>query len=233
MKHRVRVKMVEEKDFQPTLRFKTKVWVYLPSGEYFYIHEAHIGNWYQMYALYMDYPSEHAAVEEALAHILHPNVYGPAKYKALKVRERVFTPDVPSVKQALSNLRSEKRKSKLLKTNAPAKAHSRSAGQTKGRSGGPRREVRRGPVGRKATGLARGLPQDGGKRAGLPVQPRRGKVLNVPRGTFTAAQRALIRKHGTPAKFAADVYKCVPGDISLDEARQAVDKYNREWSAAG
>lgn len=109
------VKMVADKDFQPTLKFKTKVWVYLRSGEYFYIHEGHIGQWYQMYALYMDYPSEHAAVEAALAHILHPNVYGPAKYKTLRVRERCFTPDIPSVKQALREQRCEKRKRRSVK----------------------------------------------------------------------------------------------------------------------
>lgn len=179
MKRRVRVKMVEDKDFKPTLKFANKVWVYLPSGEYFYIHQGHIGTWYQMYALYMDYPSEHAAVEAALEHLLHPNTYGPAKYKALRVRERCFSPDVDTVKEALRKMRCEKRKPRSLKA----------------------------------------------------------KQI-VPRGTiassaFTPAQRKLAKKHGTPAEFAAGVYKCVPGDISMDEAREAISKYNREWQAAG
>jgi len=116
MKKRVRVKMVPDKDFVPCLRYKTKVWVTLPTGEYFYIHEGHIGSWYQMYALYMDYPSEHAAVEAALSHILHPNVYGPSRYKALRVRERCFTPEVASVKQALREMRCRKPKRAIFKT---------------------------------------------------------------------------------------------------------------------
>jgi len=191
MKQRVRVKMVPDKDFKPTLYHKTKVWVHLPSGEYFYIHEGHIGSWYQMYALYMDYPSEQAAVEAALSHVLHPNVYGPAQYKALRVRERVFTPDVATVKEALSQTRSRKRKPlAIFKT---------------------QRE--------------------------LDEWRARQAKQNVPRGTlqsaFTPAQKKLAKQHGTPAQFATDVYKCVPGDISMDEARAAIKKYNREWSAAG
>jgi len=50
---------------------------------------------------------------------------------------------------------------------------------------------------------------------------------------FTQAQEALRQKHGTPAEFAVAVYKIVPRDISMDEARAAVDKYTREWTEAG
>jgi len=50
---------------------------------------------------------------------------------------------------------------------------------------------------------------------------------------LTPKQRKLVKKHGTPAEFAQAVYKCVPGDISMDEAQAAVGKYNREWLAAG
>lgn len=45
-------------------------------------------------------------------------------------------------------------------------------------------------------------------------------------------QRVLAKKHGTPAEFAVAVYKAVPGDISMDEARLAVAKYQREWDDA-
>ena len=45
-------------------------------------------------------------------------------------------------------------------------------------------------------------------------------------------QLRLKLKHGTPAEFAVAIYKCVPGDISMDEARAAIDKYNREWLEA-
>jgi len=46
-------------------------------------------------------------------------------------------------------------------------------------------------------------------------------------------QRKLKKRHGTPAEFAQSVYKCVPGEISMDEARSAVAKYQMEWDAAG
>lgn len=49
---------------------------------------------------------------------------------------------------------------------------------------------------------------------------------------FTLAQQVLRKKHGTPAQFAAACYENVPGFISMEEARSAIDKYNREWSEA-
>lgn len=51
--------------------------------------------------------------------------------------------------------------------------------------------------------------------------------------SLTPQQRKLAKKHGTPAEFAQAVYKCVPGDISMDEARTAIEKYGKEWKAAG
>lgn len=57
------------------------------------------------------------------------------------------------------------------------------------------------------------------------------KAKKLPLG-LTKKQKALVKAYGTPAEFAAAVYKAVPGDISMDEARQAVDNYNREWAAA-
>lgn len=49
---------------------------------------------------------------------------------------------------------------------------------------------------------------------------------------LSPAQAKLKKKHGTPAEFAQDVYACVPGDISMDEAAVAVKKYQKEWDAA-
>lgn len=49
---------------------------------------------------------------------------------------------------------------------------------------------------------------------------------------LSKAQKALAKRHGTPAEFAKACYECVPGDISMDEARAAIDKYNREWAEA-
>lgn len=50
---------------------------------------------------------------------------------------------------------------------------------------------------------------------------------------LTRKQRKLRRRHGTPAEFAVGVYKAVPSDISMDEARVAVAKYQLEWDSAG
>lgn len=61
---------------------------------------------------------------------------------------------------------------------------------------------------------------------------RREKLEALLKAGFTKKQAALVKKHGTPAEFAQAVYACVPGDISMDEARAAVDKYNAEWQAA-
>lgn len=45
-------------------------------------------------------------------------------------------------------------------------------------------------------------------------------------------QQALRKKHGTPAEFAAAVYSAVPAFLSMDEAAEAVRKYNQEWNDA-
>jgi hypothetical protein len=54
----------------------------------------------------------------------------------------------------------------------------------------------------------------------------------IPRAALSKRQRALAKKHGTPAEFAKAVYGAVPGMISMDEARAAVDEYGRKWRAA-
>jgi hypothetical protein len=50
---------------------------------------------------------------------------------------------------------------------------------------------------------------------------------------FTEKQKKLTKKHGTPAEFAQATYAAVPGFISMDEAREGIEKYNREWAEAG
>lgn len=57
-------------------------------------------------------------------------------------------------------------------------------------------------------------------------------VQRVVRTLLSKAQKALAKKHGTPAEFAAAVYRAVPSEISMDEAAAAVSKYNREWAEA-
>lgn len=49
---------------------------------------------------------------------------------------------------------------------------------------------------------------------------------------MTTGQRILYKKHGTSAEFAKACYECVPSDISMDEARAAIEKYNAEWEVA-
>ena len=61
---------------------------------------------------------------------------------------------------------------------------------------------------------------------------KKSNLQRVQEISLTPKQRKLAKKHGTPAEFAQSVYKTVPGYISMDEARDAVDKYNREWAAA-
>lgn len=43
----------------------------------------------------------------------------------------------------------------------------------------------------------------------------------------------LTKKHGTPPEFAAACYRAVPEFLSMDEARDAVDRYAKEWFECG
>ena len=52
-------------------------------------------------------------------------------------------------------------------------------------------------------------------------------------GGISEQQKSLMAKHGTPAGFAQACYELVPGTISMDEAKAAVEKYQSEWDAAG
>jgi RNA polymerase-binding transcription factor DksA len=49
---------------------------------------------------------------------------------------------------------------------------------------------------------------------------------------MTPAQEALQKKHGTPEEFEAAVVNAL-GEISYDEAQQAIRRYLRQWEAAG
>lgn len=50
---------------------------------------------------------------------------------------------------------------------------------------------------------------------------------------MTRKQKKLRLAHGTPAEFALACYLCVPSDISMNEAADAIEKYQREWDQAG
>jgi len=53
-----------------------------------------------------------------------------------------------------------------------------------------------------------------------------------PLSKLSKKQRRLAKKHGTPPQFSSAVWKCVPGEISSDEAHAAVSKYFQEWADA-
>lgn len=53
-----------------------------------------------------------------------------------------------------------------------------------------------------------------------------------PNPIFSDKQNDLAAKHGTPPEFARAVYQTVPEFLSMDEARIAIDKYNKEWNEA-
>lgn len=55
-------------------------------------------------------------------------------------------------------------------------------------------------------------------------------TIGMPDKAITEGQKALAAKHGTPLMFARDVIQAI-GEISLDEARAAIQKYAREWRA--
>ena len=71
------------------------------------------------------------------------------------------------------------------------------------------------------------------------TEQRRGSQLIGVRNTkvlgdgITLKQKELAQVHGTPAEFAQACYSAVPGFISMAEAEEAVEKYNKQWAMAG
>jgi hypothetical protein len=49
---------------------------------------------------------------------------------------------------------------------------------------------------------------------------------------LTPQQRVLVEKHGTPEQFETAVWRAL-GEISVDEAEEAIAKYRREGDQAG
>jgi len=45
-------------------------------------------------------------------------------------------------------------------------------------------------------------------------------------------QKELRKQHGLPSEFALACYEAVPAFISMDEAGDAIQKYQSEWDAA-
>lgn len=63
---------------------------------------------------------------------------------------------------------------------------------------------------------------------------KRGKAAGAfpPTLIETPAQTRLREKHGSPREFAAACMNAL-GEISIDEANEAISKYNAEWLEAG
>jgi hypothetical protein len=57
------------------------------------------------------------------------------------------------------------------------------------------------------------------------------RYRDLPARPFTAGQRKLQRKHGSPVKFASGLTLCI-GEISECEAELAIEKYLEQWRAA-
>jgi len=55
--------------------------------------------------------------------------------------------------------------------------------------------------------------------------------LGLPDKAISTGQRRLQKKHGTPLKFAHVCAEAL-GEVSVDEANDAIEKYRREWLAA-
>jgi len=89
---RVRVKIQHDKAWRPEMRRHERYWVSLPDGQYFPIFSGAGGNWYQMYAPHMDYPSQETALTAALQHVFAKGD-GPVRYRRIRVKERVFSFD--------------------------------------------------------------------------------------------------------------------------------------------
>lgn len=53
----------------------------------------------------------------------------------------------------------------------------------------------------------------------------------IPQQHRNEGQRLLMKKHGSPYQFAKAVSEVI-GEISVDEAQMAVEKYLMEWHAA-
>jgi hypothetical protein len=66
---KVRIKIQHDPDWRPNLRLNQRYWVHLSDGNYLPIFSGHCGQWYQLYAQHMDYPSFEAALADALRYL--------------------------------------------------------------------------------------------------------------------------------------------------------------------
>ncbi len=87
---RVRLKIQHDPSWRPNLRFSERYWIKLSTGEYFPIFSGHSGQWYNLFAQHMDYPSAEAAIADALDRLFNSRASG-VDYTRLRVKEQAFT----------------------------------------------------------------------------------------------------------------------------------------------
>jgi len=87
---KVRIKIEHDPSWRADLRRHERYWVNLPDGQYFPIFSGAGGNWYQMYAPHMDYPSAEAAIAATLRS-LNEKSDGHLRYRRIRRKEQVFT----------------------------------------------------------------------------------------------------------------------------------------------
>ena len=89
---KVRIKIQYDPSWRSDVRRHERYWVNLPDGQYFPIFSGAGGNWYQMYAPHMDYPSAEDAIAAACRTIFAPDDGdGPRRYRRIRNAEQVFT----------------------------------------------------------------------------------------------------------------------------------------------
>ena len=54
-------------------------------------------------------------------------------------------------------------------------------------------------------------------------------IQSMPTRATTKRQRALEHEHGTPRQFAKSIVAAIP-EISVTEARDAIEKYLKDWN---
>lgn len=86
---KVRIKIEHDPSWRADTRRYERYWVNLPDDSYFPIFSGAGGNWHEVYAPHMDYPSAEAAIAASLR-ILKAKPDG-RRYRRIRRKEQVFT----------------------------------------------------------------------------------------------------------------------------------------------
>lgn len=86
---RVRVKVQHDRAWKPSPEGDKRYWVNLPSGGYFPVFQKRDG-WHHCYLPHKGWPSLDEAIKDGLERRLHGDRSGPARYRAIRARERTI-----------------------------------------------------------------------------------------------------------------------------------------------